>query len=121
MRRDTPPARLLAAWRHGRFSLVSCEMQLDELRAVSRRPALRERLRPADIGTLVNEVRRLAVMIEPTTGEHGSPDPDDDYLLGLAKAAKADYLVTGDKSDLLALGQLQRTEIVTARHLADRF
>ena len=31
-----------------------------------------------------------------------SPDPDDDYLIALARAAGADYIVSGD-SDLLDL------------------
>jgi predicted nucleic acid-binding protein len=32
-----------------------------------------------------------------------SPDPADNFLLALAEAGNADYLVTGDKSGLLAL------------------
>ena len=41
-----------------------------------------------------------------------SPDPNDDFLLAMAKAGKADYLVTGDKSGLLALHRHQGTQIV---------
>ena len=68
MKRDTPPAQLYQAWRAGRFELLSCELQFDEIRAVSRRPALRQRLRPARVGSLVNELRHLAVLCEPQTG-----------------------------------------------------
>ena len=103
MRRDTPPARLLEAWRRGRFTLASCETQLDELREVSRRPSWRKRLRPTDVGTLGNEIGRLATMAEPAVGTHGSPNPGDDYLLGLEKTAQADFLMTGDKNNLLAI------------------
>lgn len=39
-------------------------------------------------------------------------DAKDNYLLALAKDAKADYLITGDK-DLLVLKQFESTKIVT--------
>jgi len=44
----------------------------------------------------------------------GSPDPTDDFLLAMSQSAKADYLVTGDKSGLLALKKHGQTQIVTA-------
>ena len=47
-------------------------------------------------------------------------DPADDYLLALCEAARADYLVTGDKSHLLALKSHRDTRIVSARTLANR-
>lgn len=47
-----------------------------------------------------------------------SSDPHDDFLLALAEAASADYLVTGDKSGLLALRKHRRTRIVTARRFS---
>jgi predicted nucleic acid-binding protein len=44
-----------------------------------------------------------------------SPDPTDDFLLALSEAGKADYLVTGDKTGLLALARHQATRIISAR------
>lgn len=41
-----------------------------------------------------------------------SPDPDDDYLLAMAKAGAADFLVTGDARHLLRLRNLGRTRIL---------
>jgi putative PIN family toxin of toxin-antitoxin system len=117
--RGTPPDRLYEAWRQGRFALVSCERQLEELNRVSRRPVLRERLRPAEAGRLVNEIRRLAILCEPVNVASISPDPDDDFLLAVAEAARADYLVTGDKADLLSLGCHRATRILTARQLVE--
>jgi predicted nucleic acid-binding protein len=63
--RGTPPDHIYEAWRQGRFELVSCERQVQEINRVSRRPALRQRLRPAEAGRLVNEIRRLALLVEP--------------------------------------------------------
>jgi putative PIN family toxin of toxin-antitoxin system len=36
-----------------------------------------------------------------------SPDPDDNIILATAIAGNADYLVSGDKSDLLKLGVIE--------------
>ncbi len=44
-----------------------------------------------------------------------SPDPDDNYLLALAAAGSADFLVTGDKRDLLGIAVYAGTKIVTVR------
>ena len=45
-------------------------------------------------------------------------DPDDVKILGLAVAANADYIVTGDK-DLLVLKKIQGVPIVTPRLFSD--
>ena len=47
-------------------------------------------------------------------------DPDDDYLLALAKVAKAHVLLTGDK-DLLVLGTHGKTRIMNARAFVKEF
>jgi predicted nucleic acid-binding protein len=47
-----------------------------------------------------------------------SPDPDDNFLLALAEAGNADYLVTGDKSGLPSLASHKSTRIITARDFA---
>jgi len=45
-------------------------------------------------------------------------DPTDNFLLALCEAGNADYLVTGDKSGLLALDRHKATRIVSARDFA---
>jgi putative PIN family toxin of toxin-antitoxin system len=116
MKRGTPPSQ-----REGRFELLTCEVQLAEVRAVSRRPALRQRLQPAAVGSLVNELRHLALLREPQAGIDVAEDSDDDFLLGLAVAGQADYLVTGDRrAGLLGLRRFSGTRILTARALVGR-
>jgi putative PIN family toxin of toxin-antitoxin system len=116
---NQPPARLVAAWLEGRFDLVTGEAQLDELRRASRYPALRKRFKPAEAGRLVNDLRALAKLIKRSPRVSASDDPDDNLLLGVAIGAKADYLVTGDKSGLLGLRKVRGARIVTARTLCD--
>ena len=113
--RGTSPDRMFNAWRHGQFDLVSCERQLEEINRVSRRPFFRDRLRAAEVGRMVNDLRRLAVVDDPLPAVTVSPDPEDNYLLALAQVTRADFLVTGDKSGLLSLKRHGRTAIVSAR------
>ena len=42
-------------------------------------------------------------------------DPYDNYLLAMAAAGAADFLVTGDKRDLLEIKLYQGTRILTVR------
>lgn len=108
------PARLIEAWLDRRFSLVSHEEQLAEMRDVSRRPKIRALVPPAAIGRMVNQISRIAEMPGKLPLVERSPDPRDDFLLALCEAGEADWLVTGDKADLLALDRHGRTRIATA-------
>jgi uncharacterized protein len=116
----SPPSELLVYWRQGRFRLLCCEEQLEEVRRVTRYPKIRERLVPAIAGRLVNELRGLADMVDRLPALDVSPDPWDNYLLALAQEGRADYLVTGDKSDLLSLGRHRETPIVTVRQMLEK-
>lgn len=112
------PARLVGAWLDERFTLVSHALQLEELRDVTRRSALRPLIRPAAAGYLVNRIVLKADMPGSLPPVERSPDPGDDFLLALCDAGRADRLVTGDKDDLLALGRHGRTRIVGAAEMA---
>ncbi|MFA7243334.1 MAG: putative toxin-antitoxin system toxin component, PIN family [Sulfuricellaceae bacterium] len=112
------PGRLLNAWLDDRFTLVSSEEQLREFRRASRCEQVAKYISQSDAGTLVNTVRALAIMVERLPVVNLSPDPHDDFLLAIAQAGGAHYLVSGDKSGLLALGKMGDTKIVTAGKMA---
>ena len=84
-----------------------------------RYPRVRRFIEPAAAGTMHNELRHLAVYLTNVPEVRKSRDPADNFLLAIAKAGEADYLATGDKRDLLALKQFERTKIVTARSLLE--
>ena len=117
----TPPDLIYRAWRKKAFELITSEWQLEELRRVSRYPKLRKYLKPAEVGTVVNGLRRQATVLQQLPKVEFSPDPDDNPILATAIAGMADYLVTGDKRDLLSLEKVETVQIITARAFADRF
>jgi uncharacterized protein len=119
IRRDSVPGRVLEAWLDDRFVLIAHDWLLDELRTVTRRPRIRALIRPSEAGRLVNQIRALAELVASVPSTRLSDDPADDFLLGMSEAGRADYLVTGDKAGLLALGRHRATAILTARAFLD--
>ena len=109
------PAQLVSQWRRGRFALLTAEPQLEEFMRVTRYPKISTRLKPSLAGRLVNDLRELSVLVENLPIVDVSPDPFDNYLLSIASGGKADYLVTGDKPHLLALGVQGGTKIISVR------
>ena len=113
------PASLIEAWLDHRFVLVSHALQLDELREVSRRDKIRNLIRPSEAGRLINQICAVAEIPTALPDIERSPDPRDDFLLGLCEASAVDWLVTGDKDDLLALKRHDRASIVSATAMAE--
>ena len=108
----SPPSVLVTLWRAGRFTLISSELQLEELTRVTRYPKIRQRLNPALAGRLVNELRDIAEMVNQVAEVDVSPDPYDNYLLAMSSAGRVNSLITGDKRDLLLLKKYETTAIV---------
>ncbi len=69
---------------------------------------------------MINAIRHLAMACDPLPLVELSPDPNDDWLLAVAQVARAEYLVTCDKSDLLALRHFGVARILTAREFLDK-
>lgn len=112
------PAQLIQAWLDRRFTLVSHHLQMTEFREVSKRDKIRVLVRPYVAGRLANQIIALAEMPNRLPPVARSRDPRDDFLLSLCEAGKADWLVTGDKDDLLALTHHGPATIVTASGFA---
>ena len=117
-----PPDVIYRAWRAARFDLVTSAVQLDELRRVSRYPKLKAILPAHRIGTMVNNMQRAIVLttLPPLPQGMEADDPSDTFLLAMAVAADADYLVTGDRrAGMLQRGRIGRTRIVTPAVFCD--
>src|SRR3546814_12934163 len=87
---------------------------MEEIRDVARRDKRRALVRPAEVGRLVNQIGLVADIPADLPHVRRSPDPRDDFLLGLCEAGRADWLITGNKDDLLALERHGSSRIVTA-------
>jgi uncharacterized protein len=112
------PAAIYSAWEQGRFTLLTCAGHLDELHATLQKPKVANLIKPYKAGRLVNQIKKPAEDIVELPRVKRSPDPEDNFLLAMAEAGNADYLVTGDKSGLLSLASHKSTRIITARDFA---
>jgi putative PIN family toxin of toxin-antitoxin system len=106
------PAQLLDAWERKMFTLVACDALIAEVREVAGRPFFRARLRASAAELLAAGLRDFSVFCRDLPSGPVAPDPKDSYLLALAEAGHAGFLVTGDK-ELLTVKQHQSTRIAT--------
>jgi len=68
---------------------------------------------------MINNLQ-CAVVLERLDIQDEANDPDDAFLLAMAIAGEADYLVTGDRrAGLLQHGHIERTRIVTPAVFCD--
>jgi putative PIN family toxin of toxin-antitoxin system len=93
-----PPRRIIGAWVDERFELVASTALLEELADVLARPKFRRFISTELAAEFVNGLAQDADMVDdPPDPAAVSADPDDDYLIALARAANADCLVSGDR------------------------
>jgi putative PIN family toxin of toxin-antitoxin system len=93
-----PSAALLLELRAGAFELVASPTLLAELREVLGREKFRRYVAEAEAIAYVDLIRHEATVLDDPTpsGRPLSIDPDDEYLVELARAAAVDVLVSGD-------------------------
>jgi uncharacterized protein len=109
------PGDLIALAGEGDIALYASVNLVSELAATLAKPKLESAIaatgKPSQ--SLISNYRQLVHMVRTKPlMEQVSRDKDDDIILACAVAAKADYLVTGDK-DLLVLGRYEGVKIVT--------
>jgi uncharacterized protein len=113
----TPPAAVITAWSNGEFELIVSPTLLDELEKVLLRPKFRKYMSEEEVRAYVRKLRTLATFFPDPPSRPGlTPDPKDDYLVALARAAGVDYLVSGDP-DLLNLSNA-RPPVINASAFA---
>ena len=108
----SPPDLIYRAWREKRFTLVTSKTQLAELRRASRYPKLQKLVPSREFGVPINRLHG-ALVLNKLPRVDLSSDPADNYLLAMAAAAQADFLVTGDAKDLLRIKKFSHTRILT--------
>lgn len=106
------PDQVLQRVRRGEVELFLSPFILAEFERI-----LRDKFRFAKRHTdeRVTAIRHLATLVAPTERiTLVTAKDDDNRILECAVAARADYLVTGDKEHLLPLRSIGTTQIVTA-------
>ncbi|MBX3663396.1 MAG: putative toxin-antitoxin system toxin component, PIN family [Burkholderiales bacterium] len=123
-RADRPPGKILSAWRKGQFDLVVSEPMIEEVLRVFHYPKVRRMLADAEVTyedlREITEMLRLKAVVVDVTGvalKTVPRDPKDVLVMATLIASEAEWLVTGDKRDLLSLGL---RNIVTARDFLSR-
>ncbi len=113
--KGTPPDQLYQAWRGGEVELVTSPAQIDEVTDVLARPRLRKYVDPDEAAQLVAAIHQRATVLSDVPVTRRSPDPKDDPILAAAVAGGAELVVSGDRSDMLALGEVEGIPIRSAR------
>ena len=112
-----PSAQLLDRWREQKFILVTSPEIIAEIKKVLEYPhiAKKYKLSKSDVRSLLNLIEHAAVVIPKPLAVHIiKEDPDDDKFLACAIAAKAEYIISGDRH-LLSLGSHESISIVTVK------
>lgn len=117
---DGAPRRLLRTAAGANIWLFVSSPLLEELKEVLSRGKFQKQIAALSISSdqLLNIYAKEAVIVLPLPVPRLAPDPDDDVVIGTALAAKADFLVTGDRA-LLSVAGREDVRIVTVRDALD--
>jgi putative PIN family toxin of toxin-antitoxin system len=111
---DGNPRRLLRLGRGENVRLFTSPPLLSELTEILLRRRFEKKIAASllSVDQLVDFYAELVALVRPTPVPRIAPDPDDDVAIGTALAAKADFLVTGDRA-LLSVGGYENGLIVS--------
>ncbi len=91
------PRALMERWADGLFEIIVSDKLLTELARVLRRAKFSRYATTEDVDDYVAELRMSGILLaDPDPMPGLTKDPGDDYLVALARAAKADAIVSGD-------------------------
>lgn len=113
--RHTPPDQLYQAWRRNEFELVTSPAQIEEVARVLARPKSQRFVNPDEATALTENINAYAIFVEYLPEISVSPDPKDNPILATAIAGQVDLIVSGDKGDLIELGNIKGIPIMTPR------
>ncbi|MBU1821203.1 MAG: putative toxin-antitoxin system toxin component, PIN family, partial [Bacteroidetes bacterium] len=101
------------------IEIYADENLITEISEVSQRDKFKKYVTGEEIELFVEIIIERLIIINPSTVVEDSPDPDDNYLLSIAIDAQAQYIITGDKKDLLALSPYRGIQIVRLQTFLD--
>jgi putative PIN family toxin of toxin-antitoxin system len=112
------PEQVVVLAEQGVYALHFSPIILEEVKRSLRNPRLRKSYPYTDekITLWCDDLHKIGALITKPLPDIQTAcrDPDDEHVIAAAVAARADYIVTGDK-DLLILEHYQTIRIVTAK------
>lgn len=106
-----------------KISLLFSEELINEIAVTITKPKLRKYFATNGLEEMLTAFEPFIDLIKVRSSVTVCRDPNDNFLLALAKDGKADYLLTGDK-DLLDIVKFGKTKIIpittfleTTKHL----
>jgi hypothetical protein len=117
------PARLLRAVQVKRAIQLVSDPIVEEYLRVLDYPRIRKfkKVTDAFVADIAAYLIYQTERVELRSRIRMSPDPDDDVFLNTAVDGRATLLVSGDKTDLLALERVGSIPIVSAREAVERW
>jgi putative PIN family toxin of toxin-antitoxin system len=114
---EGPPARILRAVQGKRAIHLVSDPIVEEYLRVLDYPRIRKfrKISDAFVADIAAYLVYQTERVELRSRIRISADPDDNVFLNTAIDGRATLLVTGDKTDLLALGRVDSIPIVSAR------
>lgn len=111
---DGAPKQLLRVSHSEDILLFTSTPLLEELTETLSKKKLEKKIAASLLSAdqLVNSYAELASVVRPVIVPRLAPDPDDDVVIGTALAARADFLVTGDRT-LLSVAEYEGVRIVS--------
>jgi hypothetical protein len=102
----------------GLVDLYSSPPLLAELQDVLSRPKFEARIQLAQLSVerLMQIYSEVITSVEPVSVARLARDPDDDVVIGTAISAKAEFVVTGDRS-LLAVARYECGRIISVAEI----
>lgn len=98
------PARILGLWKKGAFVLVMSQPLYEEIINAITKLKPKYKIPTTAIKEMAELLRDYSLWVEIKHIPKVTRDPKDNMIAATAVAAKADFLITGDK-DILALGK----------------
>jgi len=116
------PARILRAVQGKRAVHLVSDPVVEEYLRVLDYPRIRKfrKITDAFVADIAAYLVYQTERVELHSRIRMSPDPDDDVFLNTAVDGRATLLVTGDKTDLLALRMIEGVPILSAREAVER-
>jgi uncharacterized protein len=116
------PSRILRAVRDKRAIHLVSDPIVEEYLRVLDYPRIRKfkKITDAFVADIAAYLVYQTERVELRSRIRTSPDPDDDVFLSTAVDGRATLLVTGDKTDPLALRRIDGIPIVSAREAVER-